>query len=491
MNCDRNTDVARTWPFLCLLLLTAHPLIGTAQEDPTTSLGVPVEQIFKSVYTTAETARALGLSDTLADPQFDKRSDSQLPTDAKEPEATFESPPLGEINPEFQLLLNRLKQNAALEDEDDPADVEAAREEVAEGLSKRDKLAARGISIEPVYFGEVFTNARGGKSTRGATQYEALLDLGLTFDFEKMLLPLPGRFFLLAQNTHGRGLSTDFVGDVQILSNIDSFRNITQVNEYWWEFQFLDDAVTLRLGKQDINTEFLFMRVAADFINSTFGLSPSTAFPTYPDPAMAAVALVRINESMQLKLGVWDALPEGFDWGFTGNGTFVVIAEFEYTYALRDGTLPGKLDLGFLHESPGDIAGDPFSATQQYYIQLQQLVYAEQPYEDEEQGLAIFGGYYPRNVGPQLLEEAFGDSFVVGMIYTGLLPRRDDDVVGIGVAYAELFQGGTNQEVTYELFYRAQITERIVLQPDLQYITTPAGIERDALVVGTRFVVTW
>jgi len=70
-----------------------------------------------------------------------------------------------------------------------------------------------GISLEPVYYGEVFTNTRGGISTSGATRYAALLDLPLTLDFEQMQSPLPGRFFLLAQNTHGRGLTEDFVGD--------------------------------------------------------------------------------------------------------------------------------------------------------------------------------------------------------------------------------------------------------------------------------------
>ena len=116
-----------------------------------------------------------------------------------------------------------------------------------------------------------------------------MLDLPLTLDFEKMHVPLPGNFFLLAQNTQGRGLTEDFVGDAQVLSNIDSFKNIAQVSEYWWEFGLLDDNVTVRLGKQDVNTEFLVIDLAADYIQSTFGLSPSTAFPTYPDPSMGAV----------------------------------------------------------------------------------------------------------------------------------------------------------------------------------------------------------
>ena len=154
-----------------------------------------------------------------------------------------------------------------------------------------------GIHVTPVYYGEVFTNTRGGITTKDSTQYLGLLDLGFEWDFDEDEAFLPGKFYLLAQNTHGQGITTDFVGDSQVVSNIDSFRNIMQVSEYWWEFDLLDSVVTVRLGKQDINTEFLLINKAEDFIQSTFGLSPSTAYPTYPAPSMAAVALIQINES--------------------------------------------------------------------------------------------------------------------------------------------------------------------------------------------------
>ncbi len=52
---------------------------------------------------------------------------------------------------------------------------------------------------------------------------------------------LTGTFFLPAQNTHGEGLTEQFVGDTQVISNIDSSENIMQVSEYWWEFSSADD----------------------------------------------------------------------------------------------------------------------------------------------------------------------------------------------------------------------------------------------------------
>ncbi len=348
-----------------------------------------------------------------------------------------------------------------------------------------------GISVAPEYYGELFTNARGGLSTNGATKYQGLIDLRMALDFEKMRLPLPGTFFLLAQNTQGRGLTEDFVGDAQVLSNIDSFRNIMRVSEYWWEFGLLADTVTVRLGKQDVNTEFLFMDSAEDFVHSSFGLSPAATLPTYPDPAMGAVILVQLNNSLQLKVGVWDAFAFGGSWGVSGNDTALLVSELEYTYALIDGTLPGTFSVAGGYLTDGNLAGEPLSASHGYSLQLEQLIYRESPHDEEDyQGLGIFGAYYPRFFGAEILTETIGDSFVGGLVYTGLIPQRDKDVIGAGVAWAELFQGGSNQETVVECFYQTRITPRLSVQPDLQYIATPSGIHRDALAVGVRLRVT-
>jgi len=74
-----------------------------------------------------------------------------------------------------------------------------------------------------------------------------------------------------------------------------------------------------------------------------------------------------------------------------------------------------------------------------------------------------------------------------GVVYTGLISGRDNDVAGVGVAWARLDQGGTNQETAVEAFYKARITPSLSIQPDVQYIATPSGIHPDALVVGMRF----
>ena len=93
------------------------------------------------------------------------------------------------------------------------------------------------------------------------------------------------------------------------------------------EWGLLDDGVTLRLGKQDVNTEFLLVEMAEDFIQSSFGLSPSSAgLPTYPDPGMAAVLLRQLTDQTRFKLGIWDGLASGGSWGSSGNEVILLIA---------------------------------------------------------------------------------------------------------------------------------------------------------------------
>ncbi len=350
----------------------------------------------------------------------------------------------------------------------------------------------RGISFAPVYYGEVFTNTRGGLSTKNATRYLGLLDLPVTLDFKRLGLRAPGRFFVLGQQTHGEGLTENFVGDSLFISNIDSFFNITRIGEYWWEADIIEDKVTVRLGKQDVNTQFLRIDTANDFIQSTFGLSPSTAFPTYPNQSMGAAILFKVNDSLRAGFGIWDAFYTGGNSGISGNGSIFLVGEVEYSYSLANDSLPGKLAFAATYESAGELGGEPVSPVHEYSFQLEQLVYREDfIFDADVQGLAMFVGYYPRFPGTLVPAKSIGDSLIAGLVYTGIIPRRDIDVVGIGLAWVELFKGGTGQETVIECFYKANISSHVSIQPDMQYVISPSGIYPDALVTGLRFILAW
>jgi porin len=230
------------------------------------------------------------------------------------------------------------------------------------------------------------------------------------------------------------------------------------------------------------------MDLASDFIHSSFGLSPSAGFPSYPNPSMAALLFAQLQESLRVKVGVWDALADGRTWGFSGNDINYVFGEVEYKYSLMDGRLPGGLDVGVGYVSGGEANGTQYPSGSGCYLQIEQLVYRENPCEeDDAQGLGVFASYFPRFSGGEFPITAIWSDLVAGVVYEGPLCGRDDDAMGAGVSWAKLNESGTLQETAIELFYRVQVTPAMAVQPDVQYIVSPSGIYRDALAVGMRF----
>ena len=187
-------------------------------------------------------------------------------------------------------------------------------------------------------------------------------------------------------------------------------------------------------------------------------------------------------------MGAWSAFAKGSSWGLSDSESYLVIAELERSYSLVGDQYPGIFAVGALYESAGVLDGQSVSSVREYYLQWEQSLYRESPWDaDDNQGLATFAGYYPRFPGEQPIAKSIRDSAVGGITYTGLLNGRDHDVLGVGLAWSELFQGGTNQEMATEVFYKVFWTQRMIIQPEVQYITSPSGIFKDALAVGIRF----
>jgi porin len=89
-----------------------------------------------------------------------------------------------------------------------------------------------------------------------------------------------------------------------------------------------------------------------------------------------------------------------------------------------------------------------------------------------------------------------------GLVYTGLIPSRDADKLGVSFGYAQMSNylqnkvteegvPGASFEAVAELTYSIRVAPAIAIQPDLQYILHPSGTQQygNALVVGVRAVV--
>lgn len=372
-----------------------------------------------------------------------------------------------------------------------------------------------GLSFECIYTGETFTKARGGITSGRPTNYRSNLDLVGILDTEKMGWWDNGRFFVYGQNVSGRPLSATEVGDVQLFSNLDSTINETErpsfttVAEYWYEHFLLDNRMRLKVGKQDANADFALSDLGGDFVHSSFGFPPMIPFPTFPSQALGIASFYNVTETVALGFGVYDGTlpsgPQGVRWGFDtlGQNGAISLYQLEFKPQLGpNGELPTTIRTGYWYHSSNeswvefDDVPDPRTFQRNYgcYTSIDQMIWKEEFGGDNDQGLGVFFqfGWAPSN--RNLLTEYYGG----GLVYKGLLPGRDEDLLGLGIASArfsdhfraanaEVANEITPSETAIEIFYKAIIGKSLSLQPDIQYIANPGGQYKDALLPGLRF----
>lgn len=88
-----------------------------------------------------------------------------------------------------------------------------------------------------------------------------------------------------------------------------------------------------------------------------------------------------------------------------------------------------------------------------------------------------------------------------GLTYQGLIPRRENDTVGVAVAYGKLSRGAVQAlsedgardpgyEIGLEATYQVQVTPWFDVQPNVQTIIRPGGTADfgNALVLGVRSI---
>ena len=390
---------------------------------------------------------------------------------------------------------------------------EGEREEEAEAEGEADDEALDGllgplmprefggISGEYIYTGEVFLNARGGIATADSTRYRGNLDVVVQVDTQKQQLWDGGRFFLYGQSTHGRSISENYVGDYQLISNLDPAPKveIAQISEYWYRQDLADGDVGFKAGKQDANADFAFADLGGDFINSSFGLVPTVPLATFPNPGLGLACFCRLHDHALLSGGVYDGLPDGGQWGFSDLGRYgcMSLAQLQFHQPEDWGNgLPGTLRIGGWYHSgnPEEVVADPHPRLLGHnygvWATADKMLINETGADGDEQGLGVFGqcGWAPDD--RNLVDQTYGG----GVLYRGPIDGRDLDVVGLGVT-SVLFGSparqhfGLTYETVTEIFYKAYVTDFVVLQFDLQYVTNPGGEYPDSIAPGVRFEV--
>jgi porin len=425
-----------------------------------------------------------------------RQDDIMSPSDRVQPKHANNSTQPPAPHPSTDTLAPQLNYEPATEAEDYAAEEFAAEKTT---LLPTDWHNIGGIDWTVLYTGEVYNNMRGGISTVDATRYRGNTNIVMLYDTEANELWDGGEFFVYGSNTHGKTLSSEFVGDWQLYSNIDSAPrpNLMQVSEYWYMHKFRDGAFATKIGKCDANADFAYMDLASSFAHMSFSMSPNILMPTWPNQALGVVNIWQPREKLTLSLGVYDGAGDGRLWGFTtlgDNGAFLIgQAKWEPRFG-SDGTLLGTYRAGVWgHTGAFDFVTDfdtTFVQTHGTYFTMEQLVWHEKC--SEEQGLGLFSQLSVAD-GPSEFN-VLNLHWSVGALYRGFFEGREEDIIGVGLTKVE-FKNGTGSVTDYtyetaiETFYRYEITPWASIQPDLQYISNPGGTgnNRDAFVAGFRF----
>jgi porin len=380
--------------------------------------------------------------------------------------------------------------------------------------------------VDAGYTGEIWRNVTGGLTTD--YDYIDNLDLTMEVDAERAFGWAGATFFAYFLMNTGADLSTEIVGDAQVVSNIDA-PPAKRLFELWYEQLFLDDRASVKAGLYDLNSEFDVIETAGLFINSSHGIGPDFSQAGLNGPSIFPVTSVGLRaryafaETLSIQAVVLDGVPgDPDDPSRTaiqfnhGDGALIAV---ELDYVDEAGT---KVALGGWHFTERfddvfatDAQGNPIRrhGNQGVYALGERVVYREpvedaaeghpgRPrrdlYESSDQGLSVFLRF---GVADEDLNQ-FSHYIGVGGVYTGLIPGRDEDQLGIAAAIARngdsfkdsLRAAGDparDQEVSIELTYHLHVTPWLALQPDVQYIVDPGagagGDLDDALAVGLRF----
>lgn len=360
--------------------------------------------------------------------------------------------------------------------------------------SLHDRLGEKlGLSFEIVYQQDLFWNTRGGVNTHDTGEYPRLIGLHLELATAAAGLWENGTFFLSLEHYSGKSPS-GHAGDWQVLDNIDADR-MNQVSEFWYRHGFFDDKLWLKLGKMEANADFSCAETGLEFIHSSAGLIPTVPIPSYPDQDWGAVVGMEPADWFGCRLGIFQG---DIDGSRSAGNTLdnlrgpMLIAEPSFAYN-RNG-LAGSVHIGawwngrdfdafHRHDRRHETRGKAWG----WYAFIEQQLWKEHPgTADDGQGIGLFAQYGWAPKDRFEVEDYAG----AGLRWQGPVPGRDGDVLGLG-AFTAFFSDRADfrehAETAVELFYKAQVTGWLAVQPDLQYIANPGGDGgKNALVLGGR-----
>ena len=345
--------------------------------------------------------------------------------------------------------------------------------------------------FEAVYTGDVLSNVSGGIAS--GTRYLDNLDLNIKVDVAEAWGLGSGTLFIHGLYNNRVTLSDELVGDLQVVSNIDTDED-WRIFELWYEFG--GDTWSVRTGYYDLNSEFDVHDAGSIFLNSSHGIGPEFSQTGESGPSIFPVAAVALRTALQfdsfnVRFALVDAAA-GSEMDVNGDDGYLTVAELDVPVAESARIWAGYWSYSAEFERPfgtGSISGNAG-----WYIG------GEHTFQIGSRSAAWFVRYGQADERLNKLKYYLGLGFVIDRPFAA----RPADQFGIAIASAHAGDpyrnyleqagvGAARRETAWEMTYRAQINEHLVLQPDIQYVQNPSVSIAfdDALVIGFRFEIAY
>jgi porin len=370
----------------------------------------------------------------------------------------------------------------------------------------RTALMEHGVVVEAANTTDLFASVDGGVS--GDDTLSNLFELAVTADMGTLAGLRGGTLFFLGLGTHGDdpGGSSGTAHAPSNLAADDAWR----VLEFWYEQSLLGDRAGLLFGVYAVDSEFDAKETADVFLNGGFGTGLDLSETGLNGPSIFPVTGLALRGRIQITstLGLRAAIAEGapgdlddptaFEIDLDDDEGVFTIAELDWQPAgfefLRFGVGGWRYSTDFERI---DGRGEKDGSAGVYGF-AEGLLFREPGSAD--QGLSGFVrlGRADDDVN------RFGAYRGAGLVYTGLVPGRDGDVLGLGISSVDngdefvdaVRDGGERvqrSETVVELTYRADVLPWLSVQPALQYAMNPDTDPAldDHLAVALRIGVTF
>lgn len=339
------------------------------------------------------------------------------------------------------------------------------------------------VFYEFSYTGDLVSNLHGG--IRTGTGYLGLAGIRTELNTERARLWKGGLFSIHLIQTHGSMPSTEFIGDLQVVSNIEA-GNHTCFQELYYRQTLGFFEITA--GLQDLNAAFAVTEMASVFVNSSFGITPTFTgnlpAPVFPLTTPGLTFRMGLGSQADWRLAVFDGCPTAFEhnrfnlaWKLNREDGALFVSEWQFKgretnnhSSVRMGMYARRHLAEKIPEYPSAVAQTCYGA----YAMAEGMVW-QSTRTGRHAGVFLQTGLSPNQ--PNAVDFYAG----LGSVFAGLLRKDGQDRLGVAVAHASL-TGGAGHETTLECTFSMPVNRHFYIQPDFQVVIHPGGENGNAWV---------